>query len=389
MTPSSSSETARISVQLIALGAFALGMASYATAGLMPLIAQALDVSQAAAGQLVTAFTLAYGLASPLVVALLPRHYQRAGLLGALLLFALANAASALAPSFSLLMAWRALAGVGAGVYLALGIAACAALGSKMGQGKSIALVMGGMASGTVLGVPLSLELAGLWGWPVAFWLITTLGAVAFVGLLLKLPALPIPASVPLAHKMALLKHPATLSILSVSLLAAVASLGMYTFIAPFMFDIEPMASITLYLWVWGLGGIAGSVLIGPLADRYRDASIALTIMALLAISLAVLPFMASLHPWLALVPIALWGSAGWALQVPQNSALLDTRRAQGDGHLAVALNESALYLGSALGAILGGLWLSQGARPSALPLLAAAITLTGVLLQWHIRRQR
>ncbi|MCS2608562.1 MFS transporter [Halomonas dongshanensis] len=388
MTPSSSSETARISVQLIALGAFALGMASYATAGLMPLIAQALDVSQAATGQLVTAFTLAYGLASPVVVALLPRHYQRAGLLGALLLFALANAASALAPSFPLLMAWRALAGVGAGVYLALGIAACAALGSKMGQGKSIALVMGGMASGTVLGVPLSLELAGLWGWAVAFWLITTLGAIAFVGLLLKLPALPIPASVPLAHKMALLKHPATLSILSVSLLAAVASLGMYTFIAPFMFDIEPMVSITLYLWVWGLGGIAGSVLIGPLADRYRDASIALTIMALLAISLAVLPFMASLHPWLALVPIALWGSAGWALQVPQNSALLDTRRAQGDGHLAVALNESALYLGSALGAILGGLWLSLEASPSVLPLLAAAIALAGVLLQWHIRRQ-
>lgn len=49
-------------VYLIAIGAFALGMASYVTAGLMPMIAGAFSISLAMAAQLVTAFTLAYGL---------------------------------------------------------------------------------------------------------------------------------------------------------------------------------------------------------------------------------------------------------------------------------------------------------------------------------------
>ena len=57
---------------LIALGAFALGMASYVTAGLIPLIQNSLSVSVAMAAQLVTAFTLAYGIGSPVFVALVP-----------------------------------------------------------------------------------------------------------------------------------------------------------------------------------------------------------------------------------------------------------------------------------------------------------------------------
>ena len=60
-------------VYLIALGAFALGMASYVTAGLIPLIEQSFGVSVGVAAQLVTAFTLAYGIGSPIVVALLLR----------------------------------------------------------------------------------------------------------------------------------------------------------------------------------------------------------------------------------------------------------------------------------------------------------------------------
>lgn len=76
---------------LIALGAFALGMASYVTAGLIPLIQNSLSVSVAMAAQLVTAFTLAYGIGSPVFVALVPPNRQRAGLLLALLVFVLAN----------------------------------------------------------------------------------------------------------------------------------------------------------------------------------------------------------------------------------------------------------------------------------------------------------
>ena len=371
-------------VYLIAMGAFALGMASYVTAGLMPMIAGAFAVSVAMAAQLVTAFTLAYGLGSPLAVALLPARAQRSGLLWALAVFVLANGASALAPGFASLLALRAVAGIGAGVYLALGIAAAAGVAAPQQRGKAIGVIMGGMASGTVLGVPLSLLLAQQLGWAAALWLVALLGALALAGLLWKLPVLPPAPAIALRRKLALLADGQVLAILLVSLLAAIASLGMYTFVAPLLaWSAHGEAlSVTPFLWAWGVGGIAGSVLVGPLADRLAAPTLTLRILLLLAPALGALPLAAGWSAWLMLAPVVLCGAAGWALQVPQNQQLLAVRTAQGDGNLAIALNESALYLGSAIGAAAGGVLLLLDWPAWSLALGAAAVAGLAALLQ-------
>ncbi|WP_312256117.1 MFS transporter [Stutzerimonas nitrititolerans] len=366
-------------------------MASYVTAGLIPMIESSFSVSVAVAAQLVTAFTLAYGLGSPIFVALTPPDRQRTGLLVALALFVVANAASALATSFDSLMIWRAVAGIGAGVYLAMGIGASAALSTAERRGKSIAIIMGGMASGVVLGVPLSLMIADQTGWQAALWLVTLLGLLALVGLAVMLPALPTAPASSLRQKLAILTDGHVVTILLVSLLAAIASLGMYTFIAPLLADPAHGAvrSVTPYLWIWGIGGVLGSFLIGPVVDRVRGPVLVLAIMLILAASLFVLPFAAALGAWLVALPIALWGAVGWALQVPQNNELILARQAQGDGNLAIALNESALYLGSAIGAAAGGFVLLLQLPTWTLAASAGAVALVGALLQVvNLRRQ-
>ena len=210
-------------VYLIALGAFALGMASYVTAGLIPMIEQAFSVSTGVAAQLVTAFTIAYGIGSPVVVALLPGNRQRNGLLAALGLFVISNAASALSTDFLWLLIFRALAGVGSGVYLAVGISAAAML-SPAGRGKAIAVIMGGMAAGTVLGVPIGLIFAEQLGWASAFWLVTLLGGISLTGLFWRLPVLSGAEFIPLRRKLSVLVDGQVTVILSVSLLAAIRS---------------------------------------------------------------------------------------------------------------------------------------------------------------------
>tara|TARA_R100001244_G_scaffold60136_6_gene50620 strand:- start:29541 stop:30680 length:1140 start_codon:yes stop_codon:yes gene_type:complete len=366
-------------------------MASYVTAGLIPMIEASFAVSVAVAAQLVTAFTLAYGLGSPIFVALTPAHRQRAGLLLALGLFVIANAASALAENFTVLMIWRAIAGIGAGIYLAMGIGAAAAVSTPERRGKAIAIIMGGMASGVVLGVPLSLLVAEQMGWQAALWLVTLLGLVAFFGLLLKLPALPATTASSLGQKLAILGDGHVLVVLLVSLLAAIASLGMYTFIAPLMTDpaYGAVRSVTPYLWVWGIGGVLGSFLIGPLVDHIKGPTLTFAIMLILAVSLLVLPLSAALSTWLVMLPIALWGAVGWALQVPQNNELILARQAQGDSNLAIALNESALYLGSAIGAAAGGFVLLLQMPTWTLAASAGGVAALGALLQViNLRRQ-
>ena len=204
------------------------------------------------------------------------------------------------------------------------------------------------------------------------------------VGLAVRLPALPATAVQTLRSKCSLLADARVLTLLAVSLLAAVSSLGMYTFIAPLL--AEPgyggVQNVTPYLWVWGLGGVAGSFLVGPLAERVRGPQLTLAIMLVLAGSLLTLPLAAAVSPWLAMLPIALWGAVGWALQVPQNNQLISARERQGDGNLAVALNESALYLGSAVGAAAGGVVLLMQWPGWALPISAGAVALLGAALQ-------
>lgn len=377
-------------VYLIAIGAFSLGMASYVTAGLIPMIEASFSVSVAVAGQLVTAFTLACGLGSPVIVAAMPANGQRIGLLMALALFVLANIGSAATEDFTTLMVWRAVAGIGAGVYLATGIAAATALSRPERRGKVIALIMGGMASGVVLGVPIGLLLAERLGWQAALWLVAILGFAALMGLMLKLPRLPAVAASSMARRLAVLADGSVMAVLMVSFLAAVASLGMYTFIASLLTHPKygAVGSVTPYLWVWGLGGVLGSFLVGPLVDRLNAPAITLVIMLALSASLLLLPLAAATNAWLVMLPIAVWGAVGWALQVPQKNELLLARDRQGDGNLAVALNESALYLGSAIGAAGGGVLLFLQMPIWTLAASAGAIAAVGALVQVAILRR-
>lgn len=374
----------RTTTYLIAVGAFALGMDSYMTAGLMPMIEKDFLVSTAVAAQLVTAFTLGYGLGSPAFVAFLPSARQRFGLMLALGLFTMANVACTLANSIAALLVFRTVAGIGAGVYLALGISAAVSLAADNWRGKSISLIMGGMASGTVLGVPASLLLAERLGWQAAFWAVTILGGLTFAGLAARLPALPKTQSSSFGAKLSVLRDRQVLLILLVSLLAAVSSLGMYTFVAPFMASAKDGATLSVvpFLWSWGVGGVLGSFLIGPLVDKIRGPLVALGIMIALVLSLAALPLAAAVNPWFCIAPLAVWGAVGWALQVPQNNELLKARGRQKDGNLAVALNESALYLGSALGAAAGGGILLLGLPLWVLPVAAGGIAAMGAVVQ-------
>lgn len=384
--------TYNISITLFAVGAFSLGMDAYITAGLIPLIERDLAINISMVAQMVTAFTLSYGLGSPVLIALMPDRMPRIGLLLALLLFVVANAASAMADSFIWLILFRGLAGIGAGVTLAMSIAAATSIVPVEKQGKTIATIMAGMAGGTVLGVPLGLVLADHFGWRAALWLITILSAVAFFGLQAKLPHLPKRPNATLRERLSLLRNTQILSILLVSLLAAISSLGMYTFIASLIYAMigQHAVSVTLYFWVWGIGGVVGSFAMRALIHKISSPRLSLWIMIILAVSLFLLPVTAVLNIWLIMLPIALWGASGWALQVPQNDQLLKLREAFGDGNLAVALNGSSLYLGSAIGASSGGLILDYQYPVWLLPIAAGVVASIGAFIQiYHSRKPK
>lgn len=375
-------------VYFVALGAFSLGMSSYITAGLIPFIQNEFNISIALTAQLVTAFTLAYGIGSPLVVALLPENKQKFGLISALFVFAIANFISGIAPDFKTLFISRVFSGIGAGVYLAIGISVSTAVVSIENRGKAISLIMSGMAAGTVLGVPIGLLISKAYGWQISMFIIAILGLISLVGLVIKLPQISLEKQ-SLIEKLKILKDKKVLGILSISLIAAISSLGLYTYLAPFMAypDFGSISNITPFLWVWGIGGIIGSYIVGYFSNKVKNTKLTAIIMLILALSLISIPFLANINSWLVLIPIAIWGAVGWALQVPQNDQLINARENKGGGNLAVALNESALYLGGAIGSGLGGLIYYFNLSPWLLPILAGLVALIGLFIQLTLKK--
>lgn len=374
-------------VALLALGSFSLGLDAYVMAGLLPSITTEFSVTLPIAGQVVTVFTVCYAVAAPLFATLLPGIRVSVVLGIALTVFSAGNAASAMATSLPLLLAARAIAGMGAGLYSPFAAAAAAALAPPHRRGRSLAIVLGGMSLGTVLGVPAGLLLADRAGWRATMVLVTLLGLFALAGVVWKLP--DIAASPPPSARQRLkgLRDARVATIIGVSFLAAVSSLGLYTYLVPILAVAGRGGREMPYLLAWGTGGVIGSFSIGWVLDRVgRPFTLVAVIMATITISMLLLAWLRGTD-WLLLLPLTAWGAAGWSLQVPQQHELLASRPDLGP--VTVALNGSALYLGSAIGAALGGLALFEGLDIGSLPLCAAAVAAAGLLLHCLAVRRR
>ncbi|WP_284436505.1 MFS transporter [Streptomyces sp. TUS-ST3] len=379
MTTPATATTPMNRLYILVLGAFALGLDAYVMAGLLPKVAADLHTSESAAGQMVTLFTLCYALAAPVFATALAGRPAKTILTAALLLFTAANALTAVAGSLAVLLVARALAGVGAGVYSPMAAATAASLAGEERRGRALALVMGGMSIGTVIGVPVGVLLADHVGWRGTLWLITGLGAVAIAGVVLALPRLEATPPPPLRERARILARRPVAAIAGVSLIAGVTSLGLYTYLAPFLADAGGIDGTLGAMWAWGLGGVAGSLLIGRIVDRTgRPYAVVTVVLLLLCLSHLLLP-LAARSAWVLAVPLVVWGATGWALQVPQQHQLIAARPDQAP--VAVSLNSSAVYLGSALGSALGGVVLAAGVAPADLPYWTGALVALGLVL--------
>ncbi|EMF02115.1 MFS transporter [Streptomyces mobaraensis] len=375
----------RAFIPLLALGTFALGVDAYVMAGLLPLVADGLDVSASSAGQMVTVFTLCYALGGPVFATLLAARPAKTVLGVALVVFTLGNALTALAPTLGVLLIARAVAGVGAGVYSPIAAATAAGLTSPERRGRALATVMGGLSVGTVVGVPAGMLLASHMGWRGTLWLITALGAVALIGVV-RLPDVEVSAPPPLGQRVRALAGGRVAGIVTVSLLGGVSSLGLYTYLAEFLEDAAHTDGTVWAMWAWGAGGIVGSLLIGPVVDRTRRPFAAVTcVLALIAAAQFALPAAAHTAVALTVVPLVVWGAAGWAVQVPQQHQLIAAQPRHAT--VAVSLNSSAVYLGSGIGSALGGLVLGFGTSPGALPYCTGALTLLALALHLTVVR--
>ncbi|OHO67860.1 MFS transporter [Staphylococcus sp. HMSC036D05] len=367
-------------ILILALGMFTLGMDTYIVAGLIPEISKSLNHTSTAIGQGVTIFTLVFAISAPLFSIFLSKINVKYTLMVALFIFIIANILTALSFSLPIYLIARAIAGLGAGIFSPMAVSTGSQLVENSHKGKALATIVGGMSVGTVVGVPLGIQISNISSWRFTLACIALLSSVALLLISIHFKQIFVPSPPSIKARFNLFINPNIIRVITVTVCAAISSLGLYTYLSNLVDQYPSVYSIPIYLTIWGIGGLIGSFGIGFILDKFKSTNlIMLSIMVFLLISFILLPFIIQI-PLLSSIPFLIWGAMGWATQAPQQHILI--KQHQDYGSTAVALNSSINYLGSSIGSALYGSLLLITRNINALIILSILFCSMGVLVQ-------
>ncbi|MBB5939663.1 MFS transporter [Streptomyces zagrosensis] len=366
---------------VLALGAFAVGTDAFVISGVLPEIADSVQVSVGAAGQLVTVFSIAYALLAPVLTALTAHWPRRTVLVTALAIFAVGNVATALVPGYGLVLATRVVAAAGAAMFTSNASATAAALAGDSRRGKAISIVMLGMTSSLVLGAPLGTVLGSWLGWRSTMWFVSALALVVIPLITLRLPEPDIIATrTDLRQRLAPLRDRRVLRVLATTLVIFTGIYIPYTYISA-IFDPATDGSgtlLALLLMTFGLAATAGNLMAGQLADRIPPRRIVAIAALALTVIFAVMPLFREAYP-AALALIVFSGVASFSVTTPQQHQIIALAPKNGQP-LLTSLYQSALYLAISLAGVIGALGL-RIVGDGQVPLIAAGLVLVAAIM--------
>jgi len=347
-------------------------------AGLLPQVGAGLGVSQAWAGQTVTAYALGSLLAAiPLTIA--TRGWRRRTvLLMTIIGFLVFNSATALSTNYWLTLVARFFAGVAAGLAWSLIAGYARRMVAPWQQGRALALAMVGTPVALSLGVPLGTLLGATVGWRMAFWIMSALTLVLIAWVLAKVPDYPGQSSHERMPLRRVFLTPGVRPVLAVVIAWMLAHNILYTYIAPFVVPAGLGKRVDLVLLVFGTAALAGIWVTGKLVDRHLRATV---LASLGAFGVTALVFgVAPVTPAIVYLGVAVWGvSFGGAATLLQ-TALAD---AAGNGaDVALSMNVVAWNGAIASAGVVGGMLLGAWGV-AAFPWVLLALVGVAFLIAW------
>lgn len=378
----------RLALLALALGGFGIGATEFVAMGLLPQIAQDLlpdvwasssDDAIAQAGVMIAAYALGVVVGAPTIAVFAARLPRRGILLGLTIAFTLGTVASALAPTFGLVVLFRFLAAVPHGAYFGIAALVAASLMGPGKRGQGVALVLSGLTVANVVGVPLITALGQASGWRIAYLVVAAIFAASVVAIRLTVPWQPGDPEATPRRELGALARPAVWFALLTGSVGFAGFFAVYTYVAPLTTEVTglPASAVPWALVTLGLGMTLGNLVGGWAADRgvLRTLFVAFGVFAVVLTGLALTaPYPVGLFVFLFGV-----GAAAAALSPAIQTRLMDVA---GDSQtLAAAINHSALNIGNALGAFLGGAVIAAGWGYLAPTWLGLALCVPGVLL--------
>lgn len=353
--------------------------------GLLPDMSSSLGVSEAQIGLLVTVFAFTVVVTSTPLTALTRRWPRHGMIVGILLVLAISNALTAIAPTYEFVVASRVVGGVAHGMFWAVVGAYAGHLVPKDQIGRAVSITLGGGTLAFVFGVPLGTFAGHAFGWRLSFGILAGLMVLGALLVWRFLPTVERDEVVPHKRVRGSARKPRDATVPAVVMVCAIAAVTMvghytfYTFIVPYMTDVMgvPSGNVSGLLFAYGIAGAVGLVLAGSLLGPRPQAGLVIAIVVT-ALSVALLSIFAG-QPIIAIGAFVLWGLAFGTLPPLLQTRLLHTSSSS-FRDTASALYTTAFNIGIGGGALVGA-WIFDLGGVTELPLVYIGILVASFVL--------
>ncbi|MCZ2258272.1 MFS transporter [Sporosarcina sp. G11-34] len=342
----------------LAISAFAIGTTEFISVGLLPLIAQDLDISVTTAGLTVSLYALGVMVGAPILTSLTSRMPRKTLLLWIMVVFIIGNGIAAGATSVSILLTARVISAFSHGIFMSIGSTIAADLVPENRRASAISIMFTGLTVATITGVPFGTFIGQQFGWRFAFVAIVVIGIVGFIANSILVPSnLRQSPPTTIRDQVKLVTNGRILLVLAITALGYGGTFVVFTYLSPLLQTITgfKQGTIVIILLVYGIAIAIGNMIGGKLANKNPIGSLFYMFVAQ-AIVLFVLTFTAPFQV-AGLVTILFMGLFAFmnvsGLQV--YVVMLAERFVPSAVDVASAMNIAAFNAGIAVGAYVGG----------------------------------
>ncbi|MCM3149988.1 MFS transporter [Bacillus pumilus] len=346
-------------VYLLALAAFLIGTIEYIITGIIQIVADDLHVTTSAAGLLVTSLALSAAICAPIVIALTINIDRKKILSWMLIIFILSNVITSVSHSFEMVMMTRILQGISGGTAIVVAMAVATRLVEREKRGTAIGIILMGLSSSLVLGVPIGTFLSSMIGWKALFAAIGLITLIPLIVVYRRIPSMKEQEPVTLRMQLSILKDKRILLAVAVTLFYVGGYSTLFTYLTPFL-QASANLSITEISGILLLAGICsflGSSLGGIAADKKGPIFTIFSGIILQIIMLMLLAFVTG-NLVVMVAVIMIWMIATWSTSPAQQLYLVTLVPKSPD--IALSVNTSFIQFGFALGSGVGGIVLSK-----------------------------
>ena len=362
----------------LTLSAFLLNTSEFVPIGLLTDIAGAFSLSESGAGAMISIYAWAVALLSlPLMLAA-SRVPPRALIVSVLAVFCGGQVASALAPTFELLVASRLIVAAAHAVFWSVASPFAVRVAAPERSALAMSMIVTGTSVAMIFGLPLGRALGLALGWRMTFVCVGAAAAAALAGLIAFFPRLEAGKPFTLDRLPELARNRALMGLYLATILFATGYYTGYSYIEPFLQQVAAMpdALITAALTVFGVAGLVGSGLFARFFDAHRRPFLTATMLGMAAALLLLLP--------LAGVPAGpfavcvIWGVSATAYNVAAQAEVIRST-SQADTPVAMSVFSGLFNVGIGTGSIVGGL-VCDAAGPAGVGLVGGAVAAAGAL---------